>query len=328
MTRPTLRTCSSGRYWQGAWTDEQGHRRFINGIGATADLTKRQAQKKLDAMNLDGPAEPATVTEWCERYLDTRADLSENTRELINGTCVKLRAEFGSIRVDHITPALAEAWKTRIGDGISDSTVYAHVHRARAIFAAAVMHKLAADNPFDAVRVAKPKAVDEWRYVTMDEFERIIAKCPDVAWCNLFALCRLAGLRSGSRGGEALDLRWDDVVWAKRTIKVTDQKRKQTRLVPMNPRLAEILHAGHTDFGRVCPINHTSVDRKAREIIKAAGLDAYPKPMHSLRKSCEDEWLRKHPIPSVCAWLGNSPKVAMTHYFKRNSEADMAGVTR
>jgi len=51
-------------------------------------------------------------------------------------------------------------------------------------------------------------------------------------------------------------------------------------------------------------------------IISRAGLSAWPRLFHNLRASRETELVREHPIHVVCAWIGNSERVARRHYLQ------------
>lgn len=327
MTRPTLRTCSSGRYWQGVYTDHNGKRQYINGIGATAEVTREQAEFILDNRKLDTPTEFPTVREWCDRYAAMRTELAFGSIVLIEDTAARLIRLMGDAQIARVTPTMAHEFKLTLGD-VGATTAYAHLARARAIFGAAVRYRVAHANPFDAVRLAKPPKIDQFRYVTLEEFEKVIFMCQSRAYVNLFSLCRLAGTRSGQRGGEALNLTWKDVDFERKLLTVTDQKRHCTRVVPMSPRLAEILHADPQDDERVCPINPFSVDKKARQIIADGGLEPFAKPLHSLRKSLSTDWLSIHPPPLVVKWLGHSHKVALESYHRADRPDDLARVSQ
>src|SRR5207248_1826841 len=55
-------------------------------------------------------------------------------------------------------------------------------------------------------------------------------------------------------------------------------------------------------------------------IIRKAGLEPWPKLFHNLRSSRQTELAAVYPIKDVCAWLGNSPVVAMKHYRQESDE--------
>jgi hypothetical protein len=56
-------------------------------------------------------------------------------------------------------------------------------------------------------------------------------------------------------------------------------------------------------------------------ILKKAGLADYPKLLQNMRASRETELMDEFPITDVCAWIGNTPKVAMEHYAMLRQES-------
>ena len=52
------------------------------------------------------------------------------------------------------------------------------------------------------------------------------------------------------------------------------------------------------------------------KIIVRAGLEPWPKLFHNLRSTRQTELEESFPTHVVCAWLGNSPKVAKEHYLQ------------
>jgi hypothetical protein len=52
------------------------------------------------------------------------------------------------------------------------------------------------------------------------------------------------------------------------------------------------------------------------KIIRRAGLQPWPRLFHNLRASCETDLMKRFPIHVVCAWIGNTPKIALGHYLQ------------
>jgi hypothetical protein len=61
-------------------------------------------------------------------------------------------------------------------------------------------------------------------------------------------------------------------------------------------------------------------------IIKRAGLAPWTKAFRNLRASRETELVASFPIHVVCAWIGNSQRIAVKHYLTV-TEADFAQAT-
>lgn len=341
-----LESTHKGQYWAACWRDSSGKRKY-RGIGPKSEWSRRAAQQKCTDIAAELALQPGTrdadgrmaLSSWCGRYKIIRDDLSDGALELVDQTIGKLKAFFtADPRMDAISPARAKDWALwlkeqpgRKGSKLSSATVSRYLRDAHCIFEAAKSEHVIAVNPFANIARGDGTADEDWQVVTMAQLESILEACPDAGWRCLFALCRLAGTRSGQRGGEALDLTWADVNWADRIINVTDQKTGRKRITPIQPRLYEILREAYEQApekqAAVCPINRGNLQRDAAAIIKKAGLEVYAKPLHTLRKNLENEWLNVEPLPTVCKWLGNSPAVAMKHYHKGNWAEAMARVT-
>lgn len=61
---------------------------------------------------------------------------------------------------------------------------------------------------------------------------------------------------------------------------------------------------------------NSNLRTRLEKIIGQAGLEPWPKLFHALRASFETELVERFPVQTVAAWLGNSPKVALTHYLR------------
>ena len=55
-------------------------------------------------------------------------------------------------------------------------------------------------------------------------------------------------------------------------------------------------------------------------ILEKAKVKPWPKLFQNLRSSRETERVKQFPVHVVCAWLGNTPKIAMKHYLQVTKE--------
>ena len=67
---------------------------------------------------------------------------------------------------------------------------------------------------------------------------------------------------------------------------------------------------------------HSNVNLRTQlhKIIKRAGLKPWPKAFQNLRSTRQTELAERWPAHVVCAWLGNSRKVAHEHYLQVTEE--------
>ena len=62
-------------------------------------------------------------------------------------------------------------------------------------------------------------------------------------------------------------------------------------------------------------------------ILRKAKVNPWPKLFQNQRSSRETELLNEFPVHVVCAWLGNTPRVALKHYAQVTDE-DFKKATR
>ena len=129
------------------------------------------------------------------------------------------------------------AGRVTFRDDISEATVCQQVRNAKTIFNRALDEDLLHLNPFDRLKGTSPEPDKDWRYVSHEELEQILAVCPTLDWQVYIGLCRLAGLRSG----EALSLTWKHVDLDKARLTNYAQKTGKKRVVPILGRLMELL---------------------------------------------------------------------------------------
>jgi integrase len=333
MSMNTVTLSSNGRYWQLRYRDHAGRRR-CKSLGPKTRLSRRQARALRDRFAAELQVQPGRATAgraprlgaFLERCLAARTELEPGTRELYELTRKYLLAHFGSeVRIDRINRAGASDWRAALAGGqftrrpLRPATVCLHVRNAKAVFKSAMDDDLLLVNPFDRQKGQTPPSPKTWKYVSLDELELLLSACPSQSWRTLLALCRLAGLRQG----EALRLPWNAVDWSTMRMAVHDQKRKRVRPVPIEPRLQEILIDAYEQAAegeqRVIlagGLRATNLWRDFRVIQKRAGLSAWARWCHTLRKNCETDWAQRFPQYVVSAWIGHDITVSGEYYLQ------------
>jgi integrase len=270
-----------------------------------------------------------TVGELLERYL-ARADIKPSTKTTRRLWGQQLAQLLGDRPLAQVTAQDAEAVRDALGRaGLAGATVGRRLRFARQLFRMAYLAGEIDRNPFDALahnfREGNLPARD---YARIEDVERLMEHCPQ-PWRLLLALARYAALRCPS---EALLLRWADVDLNGRRLTVTSPKTerqgKPWRVVPIVPRLAEILqeawelaHEG-AEFVVELPQYRSASENwvycnlrtQLARYMKRAGVPPWRRPFRVLRSSCVTDWAREHPIHAVAAWSGHTVAVAGKHY--------------
>lgn len=159
---------------------------------------------------------------------------------------------------------------------------------------------------------------------------RVMEKLPHSQMRLLFALARWGGLRVPS---EPRQLRWSDIDWERRTMRVTSPKTAhhrghESRVVPIFPELAPLLDQRFSDAAEgeelVLPFMTRWADSTFASILEravdAAGLERWPRLWHSLRATRQNELASTFEPHVACAWIGNSEVIANRHYLQVTDE--------
>jgi Phage integrase family len=158
-----------------------------------------------------------------------------------------------------------------------------------------------------------------WTFTDRDTSARVLGACPSAEWRLTFALSRFGGLRCPS---EHMALEWADVNWEKGEFLVRSPKTGNRR-VPLFPELRPYLEEAF----ELAPEGATHVLRRYRNpakdlrsgflrILRRAGVSPWPRLFHNLRATRETELAAEYPLHVVCAWIGNTERIAQAHYLQ------------
>lgn len=162
-------------------------------------------------------------------------------------------------------------------------------------------------------------------FVTLEAAYKVLEACPDAEWRLIFALSRFGGLRCPS---EHLALTWPDVDWERDRFRVVSSKQEHldgggVRWVPIFPELRPYLEEAFDQAaeGALYIINryrdgNQNLRTQLHRIIRRAGLDSWPKLFQNLRATRETELAEVYPVHVVCAWIGNTERIAQKHYLQ------------
>ena len=164
----------------------------------------------------------------------------------------------------------------------------------------------------------------------------VLPYCPDDEWRLLFVFARYVGPRIPS---EIERLTWNDVDWLGNRILLkspkTESHGRAERYVPIFPELKPWLerqfHNAEDGEGYVFPRlrHHTNLGTTAGKLVKRVHGRVWPSFWNSLRATRETELMDAFGLRRACAWIGNSPKVAMENYalMRKSDYLDVGGAT-
>jgi integrase len=283
---------------------------------------------KLHSYGLCGRVHNPTIQKFVADFMERKkASTTAGTYFLCKQVEKQLNDYFPTdTRVSDVTVADAKQhWHWMITKaGIGENTAKRRLGRVREIFTDAVEQGVITSNPFILRSLPVSVGVGVKRYVSAETIEAIIAHltADKLEWKLLFAFGRYVGCRMPS---EIRELKLTDVNWSQNTILLqspkTACKGKPDRLVPIFKELNELLlqqcskvveDGGEYVFPELR--KHTNTATTAAKMVRAAGFESWPKFWNSLRASRETDLMDSHGLRLACAWIGNTPAVAIKHY--------------
>ena len=150
----------------------------------------------------------------------------------------------------------AEDFKLALqAEGLAEATIAKRLRIARQWFENAVKHELIRKNPFRDITTGSEANDARRHYVEAKDVQTIIDTTPCREWKVMISLWRFGGLRKD----EVLHLKWHDILWEERQIRVTSPKTKRhgkgERIIPLWPQigthLEELLHHAKVGTTRI-----------------------------------------------------------------------------
>jgi integrase len=267
------------------------------------------------------------LAKMLDNYIARRTDLKDWSVKMLKQTRDKLIEHFGESKpIGSITAADAIDFKRKRLMTDSQAYVAKQIQLSRQFFKHAVDDELLDRSPFAKIPCGSQKNKARQRFIPREMIDRAIDKAPDIEWKLIIAFARYGGLRVPS---EILALRWSHIDWTEGKIKIIASKTehhvgREERDIPLFPELepllleAKELVAGSEDGFVITKSRDATVNLRSRflDILSAAGIEPWPKLFQNLRSTRQTELTEDFPAHVVCAWLGNSEKVADEHYLQ------------
>jgi integrase len=325
--------------WYGKW--RLGERQVKRKIGAmrkpgTRDgLTKSQAERELRRLMREvkpTPQERLTLREVGLAYIAHVRDYLKRKPSTVQDYGIILgKAEKGLPKkaIDAFDVGDISGYVAAMqADGLSPKTINNRLNFLHGLFNFAIRRGWAHANPVAAIE--RPRAGDtdpDIRFLDRGEIEALLAAVLDDALGEVERPLYATAMMCGLRQGELLALRWLDVDWKARVIRVRrnytrgrfgkPKSRRSTRSVPMPRRVAgelRRLHRSsdytgdtdlvfcHPDTGN--PYDASKMRKRFKDAVAAAGIR--PIRFHDLRHTFGTRMAGAGaPLRTIQEWMGH-----------------------
>lgn len=291
--------------WYGRWRDAAGGR-FNRKVGAMQDLTRKQAERALQAM-IDGEDAPGVVTHREDtvpalgakalQWLEAKGRKKSHLETFERHVRVHMAPFFRDDPIARIDQDDIEAFMARLRrSGLAPKTIR-NIHGSlHTVFAHAVRKKKLGRNVVGLVE--PPAKVDspDIHFLTLAELQAVIRAVPSgTDWSEWETALYTTAAMTGMRMGELLGLQWGDVDWTAQKIRIrrawvsnemgTPKSRRSSRAVPMVAavvaaldQLSKSTHYGSDEdlvFGNVysgVPPARSTVGNRFRTRLAEAGV--------------------------------------------------------
>jgi len=247
---PRLRSPTGQPVWVLDYYDAAGVRRRENTDVATKELAQRLLRKRLDDLaeaEVSGlrPTKAILFNEFTPEYLDhVNAVRAKSSQKKVPSMVRILARTFGSMNLSKVTSGDVQRWidkrsqeRKKNGKTIKPATVVSEFVTLSAIFREARKRGYVSKDPCRGLSLPRVnnKVI---RCLSDIEEQRLLPACSD----SIRPIVQ-AGLYSGLRKEELLDLRWGDLDFEQGLLTVEHGKGEKKRHIPMIPELSEILSA-------------------------------------------------------------------------------------
>ena len=234
--------------------------------------------------------------------------------------------------IETVTPERLLDWKMFLLDNYAASTVAGHITKVKAVFTWAVDQDWLTKSPARKISTRSVCNRAHDRFITMEEYGKLLDACPSQEWRVIIALARIGGLRCPS---ELQRLRWKDVNWEQNRFLVHSPKTEQhvnhaTRLVPLFAELRtelERLFDGNGNEFVVQSFQGTAWNlyKHFQTIAESTDLGKIKSPFVNMRRSRANEVVRRYGETKERLWIGHSWDVMEKHYLCPMEEDFAAG---
>lgn len=190
---------------------------FIRKGDAELFLSEMTIRKATGGLSIDPKM---TLGEYWKEYIESRADIEENTRATYNQS-LNLMDEIKGIPLEKLKPLHINKWLGSLQNGKhKESTIKLYYSKLKTVLRDAVKNDLLIKSPCTQVSVPKSKTEnvgDREKFLTKKEVSSLLKYTENTDhYLSIYLILTL-----GLRKGEALGLQWGDVDLKKKEVNLT-----------------------------------------------------------------------------------------------------------
>ena len=227
------------KVWWVRYTDQYGklHREKVGSKSLAREVYRKRKTEIREGRFFPEKLKQRSILfdEAAKDWLDY-AKLNKRTWRHDAAHMRRLAQSFGGKPIDALTPQDVERLKADLkAEGWTDATVNRYLALVKSTLNLALRNGKIERSPAKPVKLFQENN-SRVRYLTEEEEGRLFEALPE----ELMPLIAVA-LHTGLRKGELLHLKWEDVDFHSGTLTIARSKHGETRRVPMNSLVREVL---------------------------------------------------------------------------------------
>lgn len=260
---------------------------------------------------------------WSKYFLWMKSNKKESTvRERITRWKKYLNPFLGEKTLAEITPALVEKYKTeKLKQGYSPASINRDIALLRHMLSMAVKWGYLKEHPLKGkIEMLREVPIRQWTFLTREEYEAVFENLSET-YRDLYQFL----VFTGARLGEALNLKWKDIIWEAGVAYLCDSKANRPRVLVLSDQVLEILEERKMRLNpredeRVFRHSDSEFRRAFKKALKQAGLPKSVR-IHDLRHTFAS-WLaiKGVPLQQIKELLGHSQITTTLRYAHLNPD--------
>ncbi len=197
-------------------------------------IAKRSEYQKVD---YEFEREKIKLKDLMNKYLEIYYKPSRESNKNAIYIVKKIHEFFGEVFVNEVSVDKIEEYRAkRLGDGVKQSTVNRECSLLKSIFNRGIEWGKCKENPVSKIKFYSEKEFRRTKFLDKNEKIKLLNGCSLTVKRIV-----LTALLTGMREGELLNLKWSEIDFNTRLIKISHSKGKKIRHVPMNSELENVL---------------------------------------------------------------------------------------
>jgi len=229
------------RYYIHYQVDGQRIRKALKGVKTRAEAVKVLNAEVADAMRGRYHFQRSDIAfgAMADLFLEKYSKVNKKSWKTSDWVYLRrLKPYFGSYLLSKITPEMVEEYKAkRLSTGIQKCSVNRELSCLRKIYNVAVDWGYTVDNPVRKVKLFSEKENIRERVLKEDE-EELLFEAADLHIKPIL----IVAVNTGMRKSEVFKLRWQNVSFEKREIKIPMSKSGKERRIPINSIVFNLLY--------------------------------------------------------------------------------------